>query len=151
MLHQVIDMNPSSFFAISIPNHLTIGTVESHQTITKYLQMNRQYVLRWNDIATSFSHYNDVKPGLYFSRWLSSAVAHSVVARAGDHSCHRQLSFKCARARPTERQNDPSTEFKFKCKFEFEFKFLCWLVFTPRNNIICAFWMATHIVSMLSG
>ena len=34
---------------------------------------------------------------------------------------------------PTERQNDPSTEFKFKC--EFDFKFLDWLVFTKRNNI----------------
>ena len=50
-------------------------------------------------------------------------------------------------SRSTERQNDSSTEFKFKCKFEFEFKFLFWVVFTPRNNI-CAFWMATHIVSV---
>ena len=51
-------------------------------------------------------------------------------------------------SRPTERQNDSSSEFKFKCKFEFEFKFLYWVVFTPRNNITCAFWMATHIVSV---
>ena len=38
-----------------------------------------------------------IKPGLYFSRRLSAAVAYSFVARAGYHGRHRQLSFKCAR------------------------------------------------------
>ena len=38
-----------------------------------------------------------LKPGIYFSRRLSAAVAYSFVARAGDHGRHRQLSFKCAR------------------------------------------------------
>ena len=50
-----------------------------------------------------------VKPGLYFSRRLSAAVAYSFVARAGDHGRHRQLSFKCARALrkyTVARQND---------------------------------------------
>ena len=104
-----------------------------------------------------FIRVTKVKPGLYFSRRLSAAVAYSFVARAGDHGPWRasspvvvqmRSSSQKVHSRPTERQNEPSTEFKFKCKFEFEFKFLYWVVFTPRNNITCAFWMATHIVSV---
>ena len=77
--------------------------------------MNRQYVLRWNDIATSFSHYNDVKPGLYFSRQLSAAVTYSFVARAGDHGRHRQLSFKCAQAlRKYKQSSDRTTKWSIQ-------------------------------------
>ena len=51
----------------------------------------------------------DVKPGLYFSRRLSAAVAYSFVARAGDHGRHRQLSFKCARALRKYKQSPDRT------------------------------------------
>ena len=50
-----------------------------------------------------------LKPGLYFSRRLSTAVAYSFVARAGDHGRHRQLSFKCARAFKKYKQSPDRT------------------------------------------
>ena len=71
-----------------------------------------------------------LKPGLYSSRRLSVAVAYSFVVRAGDNrviaSCRQNAlkSFASINSRPTEWQNDPSTEFKFKYEFKFEFKFL---------------------------
>ena len=86
-----------------------------------------------------------VKPGLYFSRRLSAAVAYSFVARAGDHGRHRQLSFKCARALKKYKQSlDRTTKWSiYGIQMQMQIRI--------RIQISSLSWMATHIVGMLLG
>ena len=68
-----------------------------------------------------------LKRGLYSCRRQLPTVLSLEQATTGVIASCRQNALKSSasiNSRPTERQNDPSTEFKFKCEFKFEFKFL---------------------------
>ena len=122
--------------------------------LTNFSSLNALAVLKMaTSISTSDENFAN-KPGLYFSHQLSAAVAYSFVARAGDYVRHRQSSFKCARAlRKYKQSPNRTTKWSIhgiKIQMRIQMRIQVSLL-TPRNNIVCASWMATHIVSMISG
>ena len=86
--------------------HFSDSHITVKSSVNNMLNEHWKKVIKPINIAISGS---TVKPGLYFSRRLSAAVAYSFVARAGNHGRHRQLSFKCTRALRKYKQSPDRT------------------------------------------